>query len=126
MLKALTISNLALIDRLDLEWDAGFNVLTGETGAGKSILLDGIGLATGTRADLGQVRSGAERAEVSAEFSLPADHPALAWLREQSLDDDGQLLIRRVIQAGGRGRAFINGSAVSAGQLRELGEQLVD
>ncbi|HEY1076102.1 MAG TPA: DNA repair protein RecN [Fontimonas sp.] len=129
MLKAINISNLALIDSLELEWAAGFNVLTGETGAGKSILIDAIGLAIGTRADLGQVRSGAERAEVSAEFQLDPNGAALRWLREQSLedaDDPLTVVIRRVVQAGGRGRAFVNGSAVTAAQLRALGELLVD
>ncbi len=129
MLKALNISNLALIDSLELEWAAGFNVLTGETGAGKSILIDAIGLAIGTRADIGQVRSGAERAEVSAEFQLDKDGAALRWLHEQSLedaDDPLTVVIRRVVQAGGRGRAFVNGSPVTAAQLRALGELLVD
>ncbi|MDP9142587.1 MAG: AAA family ATPase, partial [Pseudomonadota bacterium] len=129
MLKALNISNLALIDSLDLEWAPGFNVLTGETGAGKSILIDAIGLAIGTRADIGQVRNGAERAEVSAEFQIDKDGAALRWLREQTLedaDDPLTVVIRRVVQAGGRGRAFVNGSPVTAAQLRALGELLVD
>lgn len=129
MLKSIKISNLALIDSLDLEWTGGFNVLTGETGAGKSILIDAIGLAIGTRADLGQVRSGAERAEVCAEFQVDDASAALRWLREQTLDDTdepGAVVIRRVVQAGGRGRAYVNGTPVTAAQLRALGELLVD
>ncbi|MEQ1440542.1 DNA repair protein RecN [Fontimonas sp. SYSU GA230001] len=129
MLKALTICNLAVIDTLDLECEAGFSVLTGETGAGKSILIDAIGLAVGQRADAGLVRAGAERAEISAEFEIEASSPAAAWLRDNSLDDPeqpGLAVIRRVVQAGGRGRAFINGAAVSATQLQELGERLIE
>jgi DNA repair protein RecN (Recombination protein N) len=129
MLKALTINNLAVIESVDLEWGPGFSVLTGETGAGKSILIDAIGLAVGTRADAGLIRAGAERAEVSAEFEFTADAPAAAWLREQALEDGdapGTVVIRRVLQAGGRGRAFVNGAAVTAAQLRALGEHLIE
>ncbi len=129
MLKALTINNLAVIDTLDLEWGPGFSVLTGETGAGKSILIDAIGLAIGTRADSGLVRASAERAEVSAEFELAPDSPAAAWLREQALDDAdaaGMVVIRRVVQSAGRGRAFVNGAPVTTNQLRDLGERLIE
>ncbi|MFA5937895.1 MAG: DNA repair protein RecN [Sinimarinibacterium sp.] len=129
MLKALTIRNLAVIDALDLEWGAGFSVLTGETGAGKSILIDAIGLAIGSRADAGLVRAGTERAEISAEFEVDVRSPAGTWLRDNAMDDPehpGSVVIRRVVQAGGRGRAFINGAAVAATQLQELGEQLIE
>ncbi|SFF44653.1 DNA replication and repair protein RecN [Fontimonas thermophila] len=129
MLKALTIHNLAVIDTLDLEWGPGFSVLTGETGAGKSILIDAIGLAIGTRADTGLIRNGAERAEVSAEFEIDPGSPAAAWLRDNALTDTDQpttLLIRRIIAHGGRGRAFINGTPVATTQLRELGEHLIE
>ncbi|MFP5307699.1 MAG: DNA repair protein RecN [Gammaproteobacteria bacterium] len=129
MLKALTIRNLAVIDSLDLEYGPGFSVLTGETGAGKSILIDAIGLAVGTRADTGLVRSGAERAEVSAEFELASDSAAATWLRDNALDDPEHpesVVIRRVVPASGRGRAFVNGAPVTATQLRELGERLIE
>lgn len=129
MLKALTIQNLAVIDSLDLEWGPGFSVLTGETGAGKSILIDAIGLAVGTRADAGLVRGGAERAEVSAEFEVAAGSAAAEWLREQDLvdaDHPHSVIIRRVVQTGSRGRAFVNGTPVAANQLRELGEHLIE
>src|SRR5690606_16005587 len=129
MLKALTISNLAVIEAIDLEWADGFSVLTGETGAGKSILIDAIGLVVGTRADAGLIRAGAQRAEVTAQFEVRADSPAAAWLHALALedtDDTTTLVIRRVLQAGGRGRAFVNGSPVTAAQLRGLGERLIE
>ena len=128
MLKALTISNLAVIESVDLEWSGGFSVLTGETGAGKSILIDAIGLIAGTRADSGLIRGDAERAEVSAQFEIRPDSAAAAWLREhaaEQADDPTALVIRRVLQASGRGRAFVNGAAVTTAQLRELGEHLI-
>jgi DNA repair protein RecN (Recombination protein N) len=121
MLKALTINNLAVIESVDLEWGPGFSVLTGETGAGKSILIDAIGLAVGTRADVGLIRAG-------AEFEITANPAAVTWLREQALDDGDApdtVVIRRVLHAGGRGRAFVNGAAVTTAQLRSLGEHLI-
>ena len=129
MLKQLQIRNLAIIDEAQLDFAAGFTVLTGETGAGKSILLDALGLVLGTRADPALVRQGAERAEISAEFDL-ADAPAARdWLAEHELldaDDARLCLIRRVVHAEGRTRAFVNGQSVNAGPLRELGERLVE
>lgn len=129
MLLHLRIRNLAIIDELDLEFGAGFTVLTGETGAGKSILIDAIGLAIGTRADATLVRSGREKAEIAAEFRLAPDSAALAWLREQELldaDDPQTCLLRRVLYAEGRTRAFVNNAPVSAAALRELGERLIE
>ncbi len=129
MLKQLTIRNLAIIDGLDLDFGTGFTVLTGETGAGKSILIDAIGLAMGTRADAALVRTGQEKAEISASFELQPASVAAAWLAEHDLadaDDPQLLLIRRVVYAEGRTRAYVNGAAVNAGQLRELGEHLIE
>ena len=129
MLKHLHIRNLAIIDELALDFAAGFTTLTGETGAGKSILIDAIGLVIGTRADSALVRAGQEKAEISAEFSLGDSAIARDWLREQELldaDDAGFCVIRRVVYAEGRTRAFVNGSSVNAGQLRELGESLIE
>lgn len=126
MLKSLLIRNLAIIDALDLEFSNGFTALTGETGAGKSILIDALGLIVGARADATLVRSGCEKAEVSAEFELPAAAPALLWLREHELDDDGACLVRRLVQSDGRTRAYVNGRPVAAGDLRALGEHLVE
>lgn len=129
MLRALHIRNLAIIDVLDLEFSRGFSVLSGETGAGKSILIDALGLVLGDRADAALVRAGEAQADISAEFSLDASLPARAWLREQAMEDadnPGACLLRRVVGADGRSRAFINGASASLANLRELGERLVE
>lgn len=129
MLKRLHIKNLAIMDELDLEFAPGFTALTGETGAGKSILIDAIGLITGTRADATLVRHGEDRAEINAELSLPAQSAAARWLQDnemQDADDPALCLLRRIVFNEGRTRAFVNGSAVNAGQLRELGELLIE
>ncbi|HET8881606.1 MAG TPA: DNA repair protein RecN [Solimonas sp.] len=129
MLKHLSIRNLAIIDLVELDFTAGFTVLTGETGAGKSILIDAIGLAIGLRADAHLVRSGQEKAEISASFELEARSPARRWLADNELadaDDPALLVIRRVVYAEGRARAFVNGNPVNAGPLRELGELLIE
>ena len=128
MLKTLHIKNLAIIGEVTLDLASGFTVLTGETGAGKSILLDGLALVLGTRADPTLVRQGAEKAEISAEFSLHDAPAASAWLKANELldeDEPGHCLIRRVVHAEGRTRAFVNGQPVNAAPLRELGEALV-
>ena len=130
MLLSLSIRDFVIVDRLDLEFDAGFGTLTGETGAGKSILIDALALALGERADPGVVRSGKEKAEVSATFELSHLPVAAAWLAAQdiSIEDEAapELILRRVVEAGGRSRAYINGSAATVQQLREVGEFLVD
>ena len=128
MLHLISIRDFAIIDRLELELDTGLSALTGETGAGKSILIDVIGQLLGDRADAGMVREGAEQADLSAEFALPAKGPASAWLAEQDLAeaDDENVLLRRVLTRQGKSRAWINGRPVAVGQLRTLGEWLVD
>ena len=128
MLQRLTIHHFTIIDRLSLDFAAGFGVITGETGAGKSILIDALGLLLGDRAEAGLVAEGAKRADISAEFELTSDHPAQSWLIEQALDgsDDEPLLIRRSLPAEGSSRSWINGQPASAGQLRELGQLLVE
>ncbi|MFU2489183.1 DNA repair protein RecN [Thauera sp. WH-1] len=127
MLRSLTIRDFVIVDRLELEFQAGFGALTGETGAGKSILLDALGLALGGRGEAAMVRAGRERADVAAEFDLPAEGSLLAWLREQDLpSDEGVVILRRTIDAGGRSRAWINGSTVTLAQLRAAGEWLAD
>ncbi len=127
MLLSLTLTDFVLVDRLELDFHAGFSVLTGETGAGKSILLDALSLVLGERADAGVVREGAQRAEVAAEFSLDGLPELMAWLEENDLaGEEGVLLLRRVIEAGGRSRAFVNGRAATAQQLKAAGEHLVD
>ena len=125
-LAALTIRDVVLIERLALSFRPGLCVLTGETGAGKSILLDALGLALGARADSSLVRHGAEQASVTAEFELSGDHPAFAILREQGLDPDDRLVVRRTVSADGRSRAWVNDQAVGVGLLKRLGEELVE
>jgi DNA repair protein RecN (Recombination protein N) len=129
MLKHLQIRNLVIIDELALDFSQGFTALTGETGAGKSILIDALGLIIGTRADSTLVRAGQEKAEISAEFSMQDASAAQSWLHDQELqdaDDADLCVIRRVIYAEGRTRAFVNGNPVNAGQLRELSEMLIE
>ena len=128
MLRSLSIRDVVLIDRLDLEFSSGLSVLTGETGAGKSILLDALGLALGQRADARLVRSGQEKASVTCAFELPASHLALGLLTENGLDegDDGLVIVRRVVGQDGRSRAFINDQAASIGLLKAFGETLVE
>ncbi|HEX6071623.1 MAG TPA: AAA family ATPase, partial [Sphingomicrobium sp.] len=128
MLRQLAIHNIVLVDRLELEFEPGLGVLTGETGAGKSILLDALGLALGSRGDAGLVRSGQESAVVSAEIELPSGHPALAIIDEQGLEvGRGEpLIVRRTLRGDGGSRAFIAGSAVPAGLLRDIGALSVE
>jgi len=128
MLQCLSIRDVVLIDRLELGFHPGLGVLTGETGAGKSILLDALGLALGVRAESGLVRPGAEQAVVSAGFSLPVGHPARGMLAEHGYlgSEEEQVVLRRVLAADGRSRAFINDQPTSIGLLREVGEMLVE
>jgi len=127
MLRHLSIRDFVIVDQLELEFEAGFGALTGETGAGKSILLDALGLALGGKAEAGVVRAGQARAEIVAEFDLPADGPLRDWLVEQEIEaDDGCVLMRRVIESGGRSRAWLNGSPVVLAQMRAAGEWLAD
>ncbi len=125
MLKSLTLKDFVIVRTLDLEFDAGFSVLTGETGAGKSILIDALQLALGARAESHVVREGAARAEITAAFDLPAS--LAAWLDEAGFDHaDGLLLLRRIVDAKGGSRSFINGSAATVAQLREVADHLID
>lgn len=128
MLIELRVSNFALIDRLDLTVPAGFVSLTGETGAGKSLLIDAIGLLLGQRATASHIRTGAEEAELEALFSVPERSPVCARLRDADLlaPDDHELLIRRVLSRTGRGRNYVNGRLVSVHELQQLGGALVD
>ena len=126
MLQEIHIQNLALIERLQLNLSQGFTSLTGETGAGKSILLDGLGLVLGDRADSSLVRHGEERAEVSAQFDIQHLPQVQVWLQEQALDDDDLCLLRRIVNADGRSKAYINGRPVPASSLKALGDLLVD
>ncbi|CAM2176024.1 DNA repair protein RecN [Paraburkholderia sacchari] len=127
MLRHLSIRDFVIVAALDLEFDTGFSVFSGETGAGKSILIDALALTLGARADASVVRTGESRADITAEFDAP---PHVAqWLDEQALatpDGENTVMLRRVVDSGGRSRAFINGTPATLAQLREVGERLVD
>jgi len=123
-LKRIVLRDFVIVDELDLDFSAGFSVLTGETGAGKSILIEAVQLVTGARADAGTIREGASRTEVSAEFDCPASMED--WLRETGFDRNESLLMRRTVDLQGKSRGWINGSPATATQMREIGEQLID
>jgi len=131
MLQTISLRDFVIVDQLELDFSSGFTVLTGETGAGKSILLDALGLVLGERADSSQIREGSSRSEISALFRVESEleKSFAQWLDDQGfpLEEDGQsLLLKRTIEANGRSRAFINGSVATLAQLREAGDQLVD
>lgn len=126
MLRALTIQNVVLIRHLDLMFEGGLGVLTGETGAGKSILLDALGLAMGERGDSRLVRKGQQQASVTASFEVPASHPCIELLNEHGIEGTDQILLRRILTSEGRSRAFINDQPVSIGLLHLIGEQLIE
>jgi DNA repair protein RecN (Recombination protein N) len=127
MLRTLSIRDFVIVDRLDLEFQAGFTVLTGETGAGKSILIDALTMVLGERSDTGLVREGCAKAEISAEFSLDAVPAAQRWLEAADLaEEPGSCILRRVLESAGRSRAYINGRPATLQQLKDLGEMLVD
>ena len=124
MLRALHIRDFVIVTEAEISFEAGFTVFSGETGAGKSILIDALALTLGERADSSVLRSGAARAEISAVFDVPPE--LTLWLAEHDLSGEDELVLRRVVDAQGRSRAYINGSAVTIAQLREVGEYLVD
>ncbi len=126
MLTLIRVRNYAVIDEVELEFEAGLSVMTGETGAGKSILVDALGLVLGDRADARAVRPGAERAEICASFDCPPNHPAASWLKERGFDEDDGCLIRRIISAEGRSRAYINSNPATLKDLKSLGEFLIN
>jgi DNA repair protein RecN (Recombination protein N) len=128
MLRQLSIRNIVLVEQLDLEFESGLGVLTGETGAGKSILLDALGLALGARADVGLVRTGQDSASVSAELELPASHAARALLEDQGVETGTgeSLIVRRLLKSDGGSRAFLGGTSVPAGLLRDLGAMAIE
>ena len=126
MLVSLGIRNLAVLEEIDLAFGEGLTVLTGETGAGKSVLLDALGLATGRRADIAMVRPGAERASVTARFEVAGDHAAAAFLEARGIDCDGEIIVRRQVRADGRSHAFVNDEPVSVAALADLGERLAE
>ncbi|KEF30606.1 DNA repair protein RecN [Marinobacter nitratireducens] len=126
MLTQLTVSNYAIAERVELQFSKGMTALTGETGAGKSIVLDALGLAMGGRADAGAVRHGAKRAGITASFDVSSIPEALQWLEQHELDDDKDCILRRVISKDGRSRAYINGQPCPLAHLKDLGGLLMD
>ncbi|MBT4492884.1 MAG: DNA repair protein RecN [Gammaproteobacteria bacterium] len=126
MLTHLSIQNLTLVDHLELEFNPGMSAITGETGAGKSIMLGALGLALGDRADSSLIATQADKAEICASFDLSTNIEATAWLNAKELNDDNACILRRVVSADGRSRAFVNGSSMTLTELRELSEMLLD
>ncbi|MDD7910329.1 DNA repair protein RecN [Pseudovibrio exalbescens] len=126
MLSTLSIRDIVLIDKLDLQFSAGMSVLTGETGAGKSILLDSLSLALGGRGDAGLVRHGQKQGQVTAAFDVPMNHPVRRLLQENDLEHDADIILRRVQSQDGRTRAFVNDAPVSAGLMRQIGALMVE
>lgn len=125
MLAQLTISNFAIVRELEIDFHSGMTAITGETGAGKSIAIDALGLCLGGRAEADMVRRGANRADLCARFSLKDTPAAQRWLEQNQLENGRECLLRRVISADGRSRGFINGTAVPLSQLRDLGQLLI-
>ncbi|MEP2726081.1 AAA family ATPase, partial [Roseibium sp.] len=126
MLVTLAIRDIVLIDRLDLDFSNGMSVLTGETGAGKSILLDSLSLAIGGRGDADLVRHGESQGQVTGVFDVPGDHAVRQLLRENDVEDDGDIILRRVQTSDGRTRAFVNDQPVSVGLMKQAGALLVE
>lgn len=125
MLRSLFIQNYALIEKLDISFDKGFSVITGETGAGKSIILGAIGLLLGQRADVKSIRRGASKCVIEAHFDVSAYHMQ-PFFEEKELEYDDECILRRELSASGKSRAFINDSPVALSQMKELGERLID
>ena len=125
MLRSLYIQNYALIEKLDISFETGFSVITGETGAGKSIILGAIGLLLGQRADVKAIRRGASKCIIEARFDIAA-YGMRPFFEENELEYDEECILRREVQASGKSRAFINDTPASLAQMKELGEQLID
>ena len=126
MLSQLSVKNLAVVEKLDLSFDSGMSAVTGETGAGKSILLQALSLALGARADSSLVRHGKDKADISVVFAVENNQSVQNFLQAQSLDDEGECILRRVITSDGRSKAFINGNSVPLSAMRSVGELLID
>jgi DNA repair protein RecN (Recombination protein N) len=126
VLTQLHVHNLAVVDAVDVDFGTGFTALTGETGAGKSILVDALALALGERADSNAIRTGTDRCEISATFNLSQRPDLLAWLSNNDLDEEDECIVRRIVTSEGRSRGYINGHTVPMQTLRELGDQLID
>ena len=126
MLVHISVNNFAIASHLEMEFNRGMTVITGETGAGKSIMLDALGLTLGDRADAGVVRNGCDRADIHATFDISGISDAKEWLEQKELLDGDDCLLRRVITREGRSRAYINGHPATLQDLKSLGEMLID
>ncbi|MEE4246344.1 MAG: DNA repair protein RecN [Kangiellaceae bacterium] len=126
MLTSIQIKNFALIESLELDLQSGMTVITGETGAGKSIVIDALGLALGERADVSVIRHGTDKADISASFDIAVNSPASKWLADNELDESGECILRRVLAREGRSKCFINGRSATLSMLKDLGDLLVD
>ena len=128
MLRSLVIRDFVIVDNLELDFENGFTTLTGETGTGKSIMIDALSLALGVRAEANVVRVGQMRAEIAAEFDVSANQSARRWMADNELADEdvNVCLFRRVLDAGGRSKSFINGTSVTLSQMRDLASHLID
>ena len=126
MLETLLIKNFVIVDQLELNFKRGFSALTGETGAGKSILIDALSICLGQRGDSGLIRKGKEKADISAIFNIDSNQQAKLWLEENDYDLEDNLLLRRIISSDGKSKAFINGTPSSVTQLKQLANTLVD
>ena len=125
MLKELQIRNFAIVKDLHIEFGSGFTSITGETGAGKSVSIDALGLCLGARAEASEVRPGEERAEITAVFTAPADSAAGKWLEEHALENGGECILRRQVSREGRSKSLINGSPSTLGEMREVSHLLI-
>ncbi|MXZ80585.1 MAG: AAA family ATPase, partial [Gammaproteobacteria bacterium] len=126
MIDWLEIRQFAIAERLEIEFEASFTTVTGETGSGKSLIVDAINVLLGDRSEASRIRYGQDSAELQAGFTLAEGHPALEWLRERGMDDSTDCIVRRVLRRGRSSRGFINSHAATASQLKELGGFLVD
>ncbi|MGB2449451.1 MAG: AAA family ATPase, partial [Porticoccaceae bacterium] len=126
MLLSININNYTLVETLEIEFSAGTTAITGETGAGKSLVLDALGMALGDRADTGTIRHGKERAEITATFDIKGLEEAVDWLQSNDFDADDQCILRRLYTIEGRSRGYINGQSCTMQQLQQLGEMLTD
>ncbi|MDC0182309.1 AAA family ATPase, partial [Candidatus Thioglobus sp.] len=126
MLDSLNIKNLVVIEDLDIDFQSGMTVITGETGAGKSIIVQALAMIAGRRSDASLIRKGAHKAEISATFSIESNSSVLAYLKSQDLENDFECIIRRVILSDGKSRSYINGSKVPLSVLSEVGASLID
>jgi len=126
MLESLFIKNFVIVDELEISFEKGFSVLTGETGAGKSILIDALSLCLGQRSDFNSIRKNQDKADITATFNIESNRYAQDWLNEHDLEDGNQLILRRTLSKDGKSKGYINGNPVNINDLKDLSEYLID